>query len=88
MRIRNMSTLIVLSMSCLFLATCQNEENLELLKSNLNTAINEANQLKTARLLDKLLKSGVDPKALPIDKSADLILGKAIETQAEKETEK
>ena len=76
MKIKIMSILLVFSMSCLFSTTCRNEENIELLKSNLNSAINESNRLETARLLDRLLKLGVDPKTLPIEESADLILEK------------
>jgi hypothetical protein len=64
-------------MSCLFLAACRKKENIEVLRSNLNSAINESNRLETARLLDKLVKLGVDPKTLPVEESADLILEKA-----------
>lgn len=61
-------------MICLVPAACRNNEDVELLKSHLNTAINESNRLETARLLDKLMKLGVVPKTLPIDEAADLIL--------------
>ena len=77
MMIRNVSTLIVLSITCLMLAICQNGENVELLKSHLCSAINESDRLETARLLDRLLKLGIDPKTLPVEESADLILEKA-----------
>lgn len=71
-----MLTLFVFFLSCLFSATYQNKEDIELLRSNLNSAINESNRRETARLLDKLVKLGVDPKTLPIEESADLILEK------------
>ena len=77
MKIKTVSILLVFSMCFLFSPTCRYKEDVELLKSNLNSAINESNQLETARLLDKLLKSSVDPKTLPIDEAADLILEKA-----------
>lgn len=67
-------------MSCLLSATCRNKEDVELLKSQLNSAINESNGLETARLLDKLLRLGVDPKMLPVEEAADLILEKTGET--------
>jgi hypothetical protein len=76
MRIKIVSILLVLSMSCLFLAACRKKENVEVLRSILNSAINESNRLETARLLDKLVKIGVDPKTLPIEESTDLILEK------------
>lgn len=69
-------TLLVFSMTCLFSTACRNKENIELLKSHLNSAINESNRLETARLLDRLLKLGVDPQTLPIDEAANLIRGK------------
>ncbi|MEO0248042.1 MAG: hypothetical protein ABIN58_00595 [candidate division WOR-3 bacterium] len=68
---------LVFFMSCLFSVNCRNKEDVELLKSRLNSAINASDRLETARHLDKLLKSGVDPKTLPIDQAADLILEKA-----------
>jgi hypothetical protein len=77
MKIKTVLTLLVFSMCCFFSATCQKNKDVELLRSHLNSAINESNRLETARLLDKLLKSGVDPKTLPIDEAADLILEKA-----------
>ena len=77
MKIKEVSALLVFSMGVLFLVTCRNKENVELLKSRLNVAINELNRLETARLLDRLLKLGVDPKTLPIEESADRILGKS-----------
>ena len=76
MKTRIISALLVFSVGCLLWISCGNKEDVELLKSRLNSAINEADRLETARLLDKLLKSGVDPKTLPIEKSADLILEK------------
>jgi hypothetical protein len=76
MKIKIVSILLAFSMSCLFLATCRSKEDVELLKSHLNSAINESDRLETARLLDKLVKLGVDPKTLPIEESADLILEK------------
>ena len=63
-------------MSCLLSATCRNKEDVELLKSRLNSAINASDRLETARHLDKLLKLGVDPKTLPVEEAADLILEK------------
>lgn len=83
MKIKMMLTLIVFSMICLFLTKCRNEENVELLKSHLNSAINESNGLETARLLNKLVKLGVDPKTLPIEESADIILGRETTTDDE-----
>jgi hypothetical protein len=77
MRIKIISALLVFVMICLFLTTCRNEENVELLKSNLNSAINESDRIETAQLLDKLVTLGVDPKTLPVEESADLIMGKA-----------
>ncbi len=74
MKIRSVSILIVFLLGFLFLTTCRHEENVELLKSHLNTAIIESNALEAARLLDRLLKFGVDPPMLPIDEAADLIL--------------
>jgi len=71
-------TLLVFSMGCFLSTTCRNKENIELLKSHLNSAINESNLLETARILDKLLKLGVDPKTLPIEESANLIGGKVV----------
>ena len=76
MKTKIMSALLVFSISCLFLATCRSKEDVELLRSNLNSAINESNRLETARLLDKLVKLGVDPKTLPLNEAADLILDK------------
>ncbi len=76
MKIKIVSTLLVFSMSFLFSPTCRNKEDVELLRSILNTAINESNRLETARLLDKLVKLGVDPKTLPIEESADLVMEK------------
>ena len=66
MKIKMMFVLLVFSISIIFLVTCHDEENVELLKSHLNVAINESNRLETARLLDRLLKLGVDPQTLPI----------------------
>jgi hypothetical protein len=74
MKIKIILTLLVFSLSWLFSATYQNKEDVELLRSNLNSAINESNRLETARRLDKLVKLGVDPKTLPIEEAADLIL--------------
>lgn len=76
MKTKNISALLVLSMIFLFSPTCRKKEDVELLKSHLNSAINESNRLETARLLDKLVKLGVDPKTLPIEESSDLILEK------------
>jgi hypothetical protein len=76
MNTKKISVLLVLSMICLISAACRNKENIELLRSHLNSAINESNRLETARLLDRLVKLGVDPKTLPIEESADLILEK------------
>jgi hypothetical protein len=76
MKIKMMFALLVFSMGILFLVTCRNEENVELLKSHLNSAINESNRLETARLLDKLAKFGVEPKTLPITEATDLIIDK------------
>jgi len=76
MKTKIISTLLIFSMSCLFSATCRNKEDVELLRSNLNSAINEFNPFETARLLDKLAKAGVDRKTLPITEATDLILGK------------
>jgi hypothetical protein len=56
---------------------CQNREDLERLKSKLNSSINESNPFEAAGLLDKLLKYGVDPKTLPITEAADVIIDKA-----------
>ncbi|MDH4219950.1 MAG: VCBS repeat-containing protein [Candidatus Aminicenantes bacterium] len=77
MKIKIMLALLIFPMSCLFSATCRNKEDVELLKSQLNFHINASDRLETARHLDKLLKSGVDPITLPIDEAADLILEKA-----------
>jgi len=55
---------------------CRNKEDVEVLRSKLNSAINESNLFETARLLDKLVKVGVDPKTLPLNEAADLILDK------------
>jgi hypothetical protein len=76
-KIKMMLTLFVFPLSCFFAATCRNQEDIELLKSHLNSAINESNRPETARLLNKLVKLGVDSKTLPIAESADLIMGKA-----------
>ena len=84
MKIKIISTLLVLSMSCLFSTECRNKEDVELLKSNLNSAINESNGLETARLLDRLVKLGVDPQTLPIDEAAELILGSGATTGDER----
>jgi hypothetical protein len=73
---KTISALLVLSMICLFSPTCRNKEDVELIKSQLNSAINESNRLETAGLLDRLLRLGVDPKTLPVVESADLIMGK------------
>ena len=78
MKIKITSTLLVFSLGCLFLTACRDKEDVELLRSHLNSAINESNRLETARLLDKLVKLGIDPKTLPIEESADLIIGKVI----------
>ena len=56
MKIRMMSTLLVFSIGVLFLVTCRNEENVERLKSHLNVAINDSNQLETARILDLFIR--------------------------------
>jgi hypothetical protein len=64
-------------MNFLFLPSCRHEENVELLKSRLNSAINESDRLETARLLVRLVKLGVDPRTIPIDEIAYLILEKA-----------
>ena len=77
MKTNPISALLILSMICLFSPTCRSQEDVVLLKSQLNSAINESNRLETARLLDRLLKLGVDPKTLPIDEAADLIVQKA-----------
>ena len=69
MKIKSVSTLLVFFMICLFSPTCREAENIQLLKSHLNMAINEANQLETARILEKLLKLGVDPKTLPVEEA-------------------
>jgi hypothetical protein len=71
-----MLNLLVYSVCCLFSTLCGNKEDAELLKSHLNSAINESSPFETARLLDKLVKLGVDPKKLPITEAADLILDK------------
>jgi hypothetical protein len=76
MKTKNISALLVLSMVCLLSSTCRKKEDVELLRSHLNSAINESNRLETARLLDRLVKLGVEPKTLPIEESADLILEK------------
>lgn len=76
MKTRDLSILLVLFTSCLFSATCRNKEDVELLKSRLNSAINASDRSETARHLDRLLKLSVDPKTLPIDEAADLILEK------------
>ena len=76
MKTKIISTLLVFFLSCLFSATCRNKEDVELLKSHLNSAINESSPFETARLLDKLVKLGVDPKKLPITEATDLILDK------------
>lgn len=77
MKIKSVSTLLVFFMICLFSPTCREPENIELLKSHLNMAINETNLLEAARLLEKLLELGVDPQSLPVEEATDLILGKA-----------
>ena len=76
MKTKNISALLVLSMIFLFSPTCRKKEDVELLRSHLNSAINASDRFETARLLDKLMKLGVDPKTLPIEESADLILEK------------
>ena len=75
MNIRTLSILLVFFMSCPFLPTCRNRENVELLKSYLNSAINESNEFETARLLDSLLNLGVDPKTLPVEEAAGSACG-------------
>jgi len=77
MKIKYFSTLLVSVLICQFFISCRNEANVELLKSNLNSAINESDRLETARLLDRLLKLSVDPKTLPIEECTGLIMGKA-----------
>lgn len=76
MKTKILSTLLVLFMNCLFSGTCRNKEDAEPLKSHLIFAINESNPFEAARLLDKLVKLGVDPKTLPVAEAADLVLGK------------
>ena len=77
MKIKLVLILFVYSLSIFFLVTCRDTEDVELLKSRLNSAINESDGFGTARLLDRLLKLGVDSQTLPIDEAADLILEKA-----------
>jgi hypothetical protein len=70
------SAFLAISLTCIFSTMCRNREDVEVLRSKLNSAINESNLFETARLLDKLVKVGVDPKTLPLNEAADLILDK------------
>ena len=79
MKNKIVSILLVFSIGNLFSTACRSQEDIELLKSHLNSAINESGHLEAAQLLDRLLKLGVDPQTLPIDEAAELILGKAAE---------
>ena len=76
MKIKLLPILLVFSLSIFLSATCRKIEDVELLKSHLNAAINESNRVEIARLLDKLVKLGVDPKTLPTEESANLIMGR------------
>ena len=69
--------LLILSICSLFMTSCGDKDDVELLKSRLNSAINDGDQFETAGLLDKLVKLGVDPKTLPIEESVELIRGRA-----------
>lgn len=76
MKMRAVPALLALFASCVFPVACRNAESVELLRSRLNAAINESNRFDTARLLDELVRRGVDPKTLPVAESADLILSR------------
>jgi hypothetical protein len=49
------------------------QENLDNLRTQLDTAIKRNNSLETAEALGKLIKAGVDPKTLPLDKASVII---------------
>lgn len=70
-------TLILVSLTCLALSLFSQQEDVDTLKASLEKAIKESNPFEAARVLDKLIKAGVDPKTLPIDKAADLISDKS-----------
>jgi hypothetical protein len=68
--------LLVLCLISLFSTACRSKENIELLKSDLNVAINASDPFEAARLIGRLVKSGADPKTLPVAEAAELISGK------------
>jgi len=70
-------TLIMVSLTCLALSLFSQQEDVDTLKASLEKAIKESNPFEAARVLEKLIKAAVDPKTLPIDKTADLISDKS-----------
>lgn len=56
---------------------CKQQENLDNLKTNLDKSIKESKPFEAAKTLEKLIRAGADPKTLPLDEAADLILEKS-----------
>lgn len=62
--------------SCLF----SQQEDIDILRTNLDKTIKEFKPFEAARCLEKLIKAGVDPKTLPLAEAADLISDKSYNT--------
>jgi len=70
-------TLSIFSITpCLF----SQQEDIDILRTNLDKTIKEFKPFEAARCLEKLIKAGVDPKTLPLAEAADLISDKSYNT--------
>jgi hypothetical protein len=73
MRSKSILVLITVSLIGLTLYSCK-QENIDVLKANLDQAIKESNLLESSRLLDNLIKRGVSPETLPVKEVTDLVI--------------
>lgn len=62
--------------SVISLTSCstRQQEDIEVIRADLDKAIQESNPLESSRLLDKLIKQGIDPETLPITEVTDLVV--------------
>lgn len=56
---------------------CKQQKDLDNLRTNLERSIKESKPFEVARLLENLIKAGVDTKTLPLAEAADLISDKS-----------
>jgi len=62
--------------SVIGLASCstRQQEDIDVIRADLDKAVQESNLLESAKLLDKLMKRGIDPETLPITEVTDLVI--------------